>query len=76
MRYKSFPYAPEERQETTRERAARHRQQRREELTYTEKDEKRWAENRERVIAEREKAARVFELGWLQSPTTQLQEAL
>ncbi|MBU2896778.1 hypothetical protein, partial [Vibrio hepatarius] len=76
MRYKSFPYAPEERQETTRERAARHRQQRREELTYTEKDEKRWAENRERVIAEREKAARVFELGWLQSPTTQPQEAL
>ncbi|NOH73471.1 hypothetical protein F0225_19385, partial [Vibrio pectenicida] len=63
-------------QETTRERAARHRQQRREELTYTEKDEKRWAENRERVIAEREKAARVFELGWLQSPTTQPQEAL
>ena len=76
MRYKSFPYAPEERQETTRERAARHRQQRREELTYTEKDEKRWAENRERVIAEREKAARVFDLGWLQSPTTQPQEAL
>ncbi|CAM3815564.1 hypothetical protein [Vibrio aquimaris] len=76
MRYESFPYAPEERQETTRERAARQRQERRAELTYTAKDEKRWAENRERVLAEREKAARVFELGWMQSPCTQSQEAL
>lgn len=76
MRYKSSPYIPEERQETTRERAERHRQERRAELTYTAKDEKRWAENRERVIAEREKAARVFELGWMQSPTTQSQQAL
>ncbi|MCG7490369.1 hypothetical protein MHN79_12800 [Vibrio sp. Of14-4] len=76
MRYESFPYAPEERQETTRERAARQRQERRAELTYTAKDEKRWAENRERVLAEREKAARVFELGWMQSPCTQSQEVL
>ncbi|MBU2896480.1 hypothetical protein [Vibrio hepatarius] len=76
MRYESFPYAPEERQETTRERAARQRQERRAELTYTAKDEKRWAENRERVLAEREKAARVFELGWMQSPCTQSQKVL
>ncbi|CAM3193834.1 Peptidoglycan-binding protein [Vibrio neptunius] len=54
MRYKSFPDEPEERQETTRERAQRHRQERRAELTYTAKDRQRWAENRERVLAERE----------------------
>ncbi|GLT19550.1 hypothetical protein GCM10007938_33320 [Vibrio zhanjiangensis] len=76
MRYESFPYAPEERQETTRERAERQRQERRAELTYTAKDQKRWAENRERVLAEREKSARVFELGWMQSPCTQPQEML
>ncbi|CAM3611540.1 DUF3289 family protein [Vibrio aquimaris] len=56
MRYESFPYVPEERQETTRERAARQRQERRAELTYTAKDQKRWAENRERVLAERKLA--------------------
>ncbi|GLT19922.1 hypothetical protein GCM10007938_37050 [Vibrio zhanjiangensis] len=56
MRYESFPYAPEERQETTRERAERQRQERRAELTYTAKDQKRWAENRERVLAERKLA--------------------
>ncbi|NRB68422.1 MAG: peptidoglycan-binding protein [Vibrio sp.] len=54
MRYKSFPNDPEERQETTRERAERHRQERRAELTYTAKDQKRWSENRKRVLAERE----------------------
>ncbi|GLT17764.1 hypothetical protein GCM10007938_15420 [Vibrio zhanjiangensis] len=56
MRYESFPYAPEERQETTRERAERQRQERRAELTYTAKDYQRWAENRERVLAERKLA--------------------
>ncbi|WP_236797446.1 hypothetical protein [Aliivibrio fischeri] len=43
----------EERQETTRERAARQRLERRAELTVTPEDEARWAENRERVLAER-----------------------
>ena len=62
MRYESFPYAPEERQETTRERAERHRQERRAELTYTAKDEKRWAENRERVLAERAAAQQAYDL--------------
>ena len=62
MRYESFPYAPEERQETTRERAARQRQERRAELTYTAKDEKRWAENRERVLAERAAAQQAYDL--------------
>ncbi|MDK9756718.1 hypothetical protein KIV40_15210 [Vibrio sp. D173a] len=76
MRYESAPVAPEERQETTTERAARQRRERSEELKYTANDEERWAENRERVIAEREKAAQVFELGWMQSPVTQSQEAL
>jgi hypothetical protein len=47
MRYKSAPVAPEERQETTRERATRQRRERQEELRYTASDEKRWAENRE-----------------------------
>ncbi|CAM3904790.1 hypothetical protein [Vibrio aquimaris] len=62
MRYESFPYAPEERQETTRERAERQRQERRAELTYTAKDEKRWAENRERVLAERAAAQQAYDL--------------
>ncbi|WP_341663370.1 hypothetical protein [Vibrio sp.] len=62
MRYESFPYVPEERQETTRERAARQRQERRAELTYTAKDEKRWAENRERVLAERAAAQQAYDL--------------
>ena len=62
MRYESFPYVPEERQETTRERAARQRQERRAELTYTAKDEKRWAENRERVLAERAAALQAYDL--------------
>ncbi|GEK15843.1 hypothetical protein [Aliivibrio fischeri] len=41
-----------EKQETSRERAARHSQERRDELTFTESDEQRWRKNRERVIAE------------------------
>ena len=53
MRYQSAPVIPEERQETTRERAAR---QRREELRYTASDEKRWKENRERVLRDRQEA--------------------
>ena len=48
-----FEKKEEENQETSRERAARHRQERREELRYTASDEQRWARNRERVIAER-----------------------
>jgi hypothetical protein len=62
MRYESFPYAPEERQETTRERAERQRQERRAELTYTAKDYNRWAENRERVLAERAAAQQAYDL--------------
>ncbi|CAM3580707.1 pesticin C-terminus-like muramidase [Vibrio aquimaris] len=57
MRYQSSPFIPQERQETTRERAERQRQERRAELTYTASDEKRWAENRERVLRERQQAA-------------------
>ncbi|EGR3216954.1 hypothetical protein DLI07_14995 [Vibrio parahaemolyticus] len=56
MRYESAPVAPEERQETTRERAARQRRERQEELRYTASDEKRWAENRERVLRDRQEA--------------------
>ncbi|MEZ8046948.1 hypothetical protein AB4516_13985 [Vibrio sp. 10N.222.54.F12] len=62
MRYESAPVAPEERQETTRERAERHRQERRAELTYTAKDYKRWAEDRERVLAERAAAQQAYDL--------------
>ena len=76
MRRKSSPYVSEERQETTRQRAERQRQARRAELTYTPADQARWAANRERVIAEREKASQLFELGWMQSPCTQPQEVL
>lgn len=54
MRYQSSPGdSSEQRQETTRERAERQRLERRAELTYTASDEKRWAENRERVLRER-----------------------
>ncbi|HHC7250436.1 TPA: hypothetical protein ACN380_004208 [Vibrio parahaemolyticus] len=62
MRYESAPVAPEERQETTRERAARQRRERQEELRYTASDEKRWAENRERVLAERKAVQRAYDL--------------
>ena len=55
MRYKSAPVAPEERQETTRERAERQHRERQEELRYTASDGKRWKENRERVLRERER---------------------
>ena len=44
---------PVKREETTRERAARQRRERQEELRYTSDDEARWAKNRERVLAER-----------------------
>ncbi|WP_146489703.1 hypothetical protein [Vibrio sp. T20] len=56
MRYESAPVAPEERQETTRERAARQHRERQEEFRYTASDEKRWAENRERVLRDRQEA--------------------
>ncbi|WP_017021156.1 hypothetical protein [Aliivibrio logei] len=48
-----FDKKEEVQQETSRERAARHSQERRAEFDFTESDEKRWAENRERVLAER-----------------------
>ncbi|MDD9197452.1 HNH/ENDO VII family nuclease [Aliivibrio sp. S3MY1] len=50
-----FEKKEEEEQETARERAARHRQARRAELTYTTSDEQRWARNRARVLSERKK---------------------
>ncbi|MDC5818949.1 hypothetical protein OPW19_03830 [Vibrio europaeus] len=56
MRYESAPIAPEVRQQTTTERAATQRRERQEELRHTASDEKRWAENRRRVISKREKA--------------------
>ncbi|MEZ8099391.1 hypothetical protein [Vibrio bivalvicida] len=56
MRYESAPVAPEVRQETTRERAARQHRERQEELRYTASDEKRWAEIRERVLRDRQEA--------------------
>ncbi|MEZ8037561.1 hypothetical protein AB4561_12370 [Vibrio sp. 10N.222.55.A3] len=62
MRYESAPVAPEERQETTTERAVRQHRERQEELRYTASDEKRWAENRERVLAEREAAQQAYDL--------------
>ena len=62
MRYESSPVAPEERQETTRERAARQRWERQEELRSTANDEKRWAENRERVLAERKAVQQAYDL--------------
>ncbi|HCG9115557.1 TPA: hypothetical protein ACX3E3_003403 [Vibrio parahaemolyticus] len=62
MRYESAPVAPEERQETTRERATRQRRERQEELRSTASDEKRWAENRERVLAERKAVQQAYDL--------------
>ncbi|EGQ7898717.1 hypothetical protein K2B98_002451 [Vibrio parahaemolyticus] len=62
MRYESAPVAPEERQETTRERAARQGRERQEELRSTASDEKRWAENRERVLAERKAVQQAYDL--------------
>ncbi|HHF2958677.1 TPA: hypothetical protein ACPJ16_003969 [Vibrio alginolyticus] len=62
MRYESAPVAPEERQETNRERAARQRRERQEELRSTASDEKRWAENRERVLAERKAVQQAYDL--------------
>ncbi|EPW6431604.1 hypothetical protein ACWOHQ_002955 [Vibrio parahaemolyticus] len=62
MRYESAPVAPEERQETTRERAVCQRRERQKELRYTASDEKRWAENRERVIAERKAVQQPYDL--------------
>ncbi|MBM4886215.1 hypothetical protein HYO42_17120 [Vibrio parahaemolyticus] len=62
MRYESAPVAPEERQETTRERAARQRRERQEELRSTASDEKRWAENRERVLDERKAVQQAYDL--------------
>ncbi|AYO03602.1 hypothetical protein [Vibrio parahaemolyticus] len=62
MRYESSPVAPEERQETTRERAARQRRERQEELRATASDEKRWTENRERVLAERKAVQQAYDL--------------
>jgi|GEM_PF-2635065 len=53
MRYQSGSNDTQERQETINERAARQRQERKAELTYSETDEKRWAINRNRVIAKR-----------------------
>ena len=49
-----FNKKEEENQETSRERAARHRQERREELRYTASDYQRWRQNVERVTAERQ----------------------
>ncbi|NNN79701.1 hypothetical protein [Vibrio sp. 11-4(1)] len=62
MRYESAPVAPEERQETNRERAARQSRERQEELRSTASDEKRWAENRERVLAERKAVQQAYDL--------------
>ncbi|MGR5270598.1 hypothetical protein ACPV4S_02105 [Vibrio alginolyticus] len=62
MRYESSPVAPEERQETTRELAARQRRERQEELRSTASDEKRWTENRERVLAERKAVQQAYDL--------------
>ena len=56
MRYESAPVTPEERRETTKELFARQQRERRAELTPSASDEKRWAENRERVLRDREKA--------------------
>ncbi|WP_186171712.1 hypothetical protein [Vibrio chagasii] len=57
MRFESTPnpYA-QEIQETTQERAKRHNEARQAELKYSASDEKRWAENRERVLRDREAA--------------------
>jgi hypothetical protein len=52
-----FDIKEESHQETSRERAARHRQERREELTFDANDEARWRRNKNRVIAERQQVA-------------------
>ncbi|MDW1578258.1 hypothetical protein R7M92_21070 [Vibrio sp. Vb2880] len=62
MRYESAPVDPVERQKTTRERTVCQRLERQEELRYTASDEKRWAENRERVLAERKAAQQAYGL--------------
>ena len=54
MRYQSGKSMPKERVETSRERAARQRQERRNELTYSENDYRRYADNRERVQQQRQ----------------------
>ena len=46
MRYQSAPVSSEETQETTAQRAARQRQERRAELTYSTDDYKRWNNNK------------------------------
>lgn len=56
MRFKSAPVAPEVRRQTTAERAASQWRERQEELRHTASDEKRWDENRNRVISKRKKA--------------------
>ncbi len=56
MRYESAPVAPEERQETKRERDARQRRERQKEFRFNASDEKRWKENRERVLRDRQEA--------------------
>ncbi|MFM2625800.1 hypothetical protein [Vibrio owensii] len=58
---------PSVREETVRERAARQRRERQAELTFTQEDYDRWARNSQQVT---------FELGWMQSPVTQLQDEL
>ncbi|ELB2196359.1 hypothetical protein QNZ97_000889 [Vibrio parahaemolyticus] len=62
MRYESAPVTPVERPKTTRERAARQGRERQEELRSTASDEKRWAENRERVLAERKVVQQAYDL--------------
>ncbi|GEK15850.1 hypothetical protein [Aliivibrio fischeri] len=56
MRYQSLPSNYTEKQETTRARAKRQREERRAELTYTVADEIRWRNKRKKVMAERAKA--------------------
>ena len=53
MRYQSAPANTEEAQETTAQRAARQQQERRDELTYSSSDYKRWNDNRDKVVADR-----------------------
>ncbi len=55
MRYQSAPVSSEETQETTAQRAARQRQERRAELTYSTDDYKRWNNNKNKTIDERNK---------------------
>ena len=55
MRYQSAPVSSEETQETTAQRAARQRQERRAELTYSTDDYKRWNNNKNKTLDERNK---------------------